>query len=261
MPKLLAYAEDLTTVAAACEGSTASALRAIRAQVGLGETMDVLDASRPALDRSTHADDLTALESVAAFHPEVASFEPWLRRVLQQPVAEGPAVLLSTVHRIKGREWDRVVVFGATQGLLPHRLAENVEGERRVCHVALTRARREVVLLADAEAPSRFLAELAGDAVPVPAPAAGRPTDGSRVRTGPGRTRGDPAGPGPGRGGGSWRRPCARWRSSVARREEIPAFLVLSDKDLGGIAEATPRRLARPGPLSGHRAQQARALG
>jgi DNA helicase-2/ATP-dependent DNA helicase PcrA len=59
-------------------------------------------------------------------------------------------VLLSTVHRIKGKEWDRVIVFGATQGLLPHRLGDDEEGERRVFHVALTRARHQVAVLADA---------------------------------------------------------------------------------------------------------------
>ena len=44
-------------------------------EVGLGETMDVLDSSRSEADRSTHTDDLAALESVAALHPDVATFE------------------------------------------------------------------------------------------------------------------------------------------------------------------------------------------
>ena len=130
--------------------------------VGLGETMDVLDSSRREADRSTHADDLLALESVAPLHPDVATFEMWLRGVLERRPAEGPAVLLSTIHKIKGREWEHVVVYGASQGLLPHRLSEDEEGERRVFHVALTRGIRQVLILADADEPSPFVAELDG---------------------------------------------------------------------------------------------------
>ena len=73
-------------------------------------------------------------------------------------------VTLSTVHRVKGREWDRVAVVGVTAGVMPHRLAESVEGERRVLHVAITRARHRVLLLGDAARPSPFLAELDGTA-------------------------------------------------------------------------------------------------
>ena len=167
VPKLEAYATDLETVATACGRSPAAALKAIRVDIGLGDTMDILDGSRKEADRSTHADDLTALESVAALHGQVTTFETWLREVLSRTPRHGPLVLLSTVHRIKGREWGHVVIFDASQGLFPHRLANDEEGERRVFHVALTRARSQIVALADAEAPSIFLAEL----------------DGSRVRT------------------------------------------------------------------------------
>jgi len=165
VPKLEAYATDLETVAKACGRSPAAALKAIRVDIGLDETMDILDGSRKEADRSTHADDLTALESVAALHGHVATFETWLREVLSRTPLNGPLVLLSTVHRIKGREWGHVVIFDVSQGLFPHRLANDEEGERRVFHVALTRARSQVVVLADTEAPSMFLAELDGSRV------------------------------------------------------------------------------------------------
>jgi len=88
VPKLERYADDLGRVVAATGRSTAAALRAIRTGVGLGDTMDVLDSSRREADRSTHADDLAALESVAALHPDAATFEAWLRGVLgRQPPA------------------------------------------------------------------------------------------------------------------------------------------------------------------------------
>jgi len=179
-PKVAAYAADLDRVARACRQGTVAALRAVRLEVKLGETMDVLDGSREEPDRSTHHDDLLALEAVAAFHGEVATFERWLRGVLDRPRPDGPSVELSTVHRIKGREWDRVVLYGASAGLFPHRLAEDEEGERRVFHVGLTRARRQALVLADAEAPSVFLDEMAGRRRPAPrrapaAPPAARP--------------------------------------------------------------------------------------
>jgi hypothetical protein len=161
VPKLLVFAENLEAVRKAAAISSELALRAVRVDVGLGDTMDVLDGSRREADRSTHGDDLLALESVAALHTDAATFEPWLRDVLRVQ-ASGDGVLLSTIHKIKGREWDYVVLFGASSGLLPHRLSDDVEGERRVFHVAITRARRQVLVLAGADSPSPFVAELDG---------------------------------------------------------------------------------------------------
>ena len=55
-------------------------------------------------------------------------------------------------------------MFGVTDGILPHRLAEDVEEERRVLHVGITRGRHRVTVLADRTRPSAFLDELAGTA-------------------------------------------------------------------------------------------------
>jgi DNA helicase-2/ATP-dependent DNA helicase PcrA len=158
--RLLSYAKDLEHVAGA--RTTAEALRTVRLSVGLGASMDELDSPRGEADRSTHADDLLALETVAALHPDIVTFESWLTGMLTQRRLPGPTVLLSTIHKIKGKEWPRVVVFGATQGLFPHRRAEDQEEERRVFHVALTRASQQVAVLYDEEAPSPFVAELDG---------------------------------------------------------------------------------------------------
>jgi len=57
-----------------------------------------------------------------------------------------------------------VVVFGVVPGIMPHRLADDVEEERRVLHVAITRGRRRVAVLADRANPSPFLAEVKGTA-------------------------------------------------------------------------------------------------
>jgi DNA helicase-2/ATP-dependent DNA helicase PcrA len=182
VPKLLEYADSIDSIARASRTSTGKALRAIRVEAGLGETMDVLDSSRGEADRSTHLDDLLALESLASLHPDVATFEDWLRGVLRTAPSEGPAVHLSTIHKIKGREWGYVVVYAASKGLLPHRLSEDIEGERRVFHVALTRAIHQVVFVADRNEPSPFLAELDGSRPhsPLVARAAGAVVRGDR---------------------------------------------------------------------------------
>jgi DNA helicase-2/ATP-dependent DNA helicase PcrA len=162
VPKLLDYADSIESVVRASPKSTAAALKAIRVQVGLGTTVDALDASGGAVDRSTHLDDLLALESLASLHSEAATFEMWLRELLNKRSPEGPAVHVSTIHKIKGREWGHVLVYGASKGSLPHRLSDDIEGERRVFHVALTRAVRQVVFVSDRKEPSPFLEELDG---------------------------------------------------------------------------------------------------
>jgi DNA helicase-2/ATP-dependent DNA helicase PcrA len=77
-------------------------------------------------------------------------------------------VTFSTVHKAKGLEWPRVFVVGLTQGLFPFASTEgdNIEEERRLAYVAVTRA-RDFLSLSYAKArsdgqltmPSQFLFE------------------------------------------------------------------------------------------------------
>jgi len=273
--KLRWYADDLETVASAVRsGSTAKALRTIRVDIGLGSAMDVLDGSKGDFDRSTHLDDLAALEGVAALHPDPLSFESWLTEVLSRPGA-ADGVTLSTVHRVKGREWPHVIVYGADDGLFPHRLATDTEEERRVFHVAVTRASVDALVLADVGGPSPFCDELFQEA----APAIAEPFGRSRIGRDAGARSAAPgsgSGPGPRSGPGraeTKRRPAGRagsaegakrpalspaaetamaalrtWRTETARRDKVPAYVVFSDAHLEGIAAARPsslRELAR----------------
>jgi len=50
-------------------------------------------------------------------------------------------VTIATIHAAKGLEWAMVFVAGAEVGLMPHFNCENIEEERRLCYVALTRAK------------------------------------------------------------------------------------------------------------------------
>ena len=156
------FGEDILTASQATT-STALLLDVLTTEIGLDRAAAALDAGRTRADRAAQSDDLTALRRVAALGPGPAEFESWLRdRLDERTSPEG--VTLSTVHRVKGLEWDHVLVFGADRGSMPHELSDDIEEERRVFHVAMTRGRRTVTILADEERPSRFLAELDGSA-------------------------------------------------------------------------------------------------
>lgn len=162
--KVTGLADDLAAVAdAMARATTRQVLAVIADEVGLGGAMSLLDGSKGG-QIGSQLDDLHALAQVADLHPEPATFEQWLRTVLVTGRHRSEGVTLSTVHRVKGMEWDRVAVVGVTGGVLPHRLAEDEEEERRVLHVAITRGRHRVTVLADASRPSAFLAELDGSA-------------------------------------------------------------------------------------------------
>lgn len=153
--------EDIEGLAAMVSDgeSVADQLLAIRDRLQLGAALDRLDNSR-ARPTGGHTDDLDGLIMLAHTHPAVAAFEPWLDAVLRAPAAEGPRVTLSTVHRVKGLEWPHVVVWDASLGLMPHRLATDVEEERRIFHVAITRAARSTTVLGRHGALSPFIANL-----------------------------------------------------------------------------------------------------
>jgi DNA helicase-2/ATP-dependent DNA helicase PcrA len=102
--------------------------------------------------------DLTQLEAIAAAHPSRGAFLAALAleppRNTQDlapgtaPGAEDDVLVLSTVHSAKGKEWDAVFVMGAADGAFPLARAawrpDDLEEERRLLYVALTRARDEL---------------------------------------------------------------------------------------------------------------------
>ncbi len=160
--KLDDMVDDLEVVIRACKGTTRQALAAIGDEVGLGRAMSMLDGSKGS-QQASNLDDLEALQQLADLQPDPVEFEPWLQRSFHHQ-SDPNGVILSTIHRVKGREWDRVAIYGVTAGIVPHRLAEDIEEERRVLHVGFTRARHRAVLLTDAQRPSSLLGELDGSA-------------------------------------------------------------------------------------------------
>ncbi|MGA8040974.1 MAG: ATP-dependent DNA helicase UvrD2 [Acidimicrobiia bacterium] len=161
------FCDDIVTVSASTR-SSAHLLEVLIDDIGLDKAASALDAGRGRADRAAQGDDLIALRRASAFGPVPEQFEGWLRSSLRAPKDES-GVTLSTVHRVKGLEWDHVLVFGVDEGTMPHDLSADVEEERRVFHVAITRGRKTVSIFADVKRPSRFLTEIDGSA-PVPRP-------------------------------------------------------------------------------------------
>lgn len=75
-------------------------------------------------------------------------------------------ICLSTFHSAKGLEWDKVLILNANEGSCPHKKAEtmeDIEEERRLFYVGITRAREDVCIYytqAEKDEPSRFLFEM-----------------------------------------------------------------------------------------------------
>ncbi|MGH9150327.1 MAG: HRDC domain-containing protein, partial [Acidimicrobiales bacterium] len=236
--KVRQLAADLERVArVARSASSRQVLGLVKDGIGLGRAMGLLDGPRRG-EGSSHLDDLEALEQVADLHPGTATFEGWLREVLARP-GDPAGVTLSTVHRVKGMEWDNVAVFGVTAGLVPHRLAFDGEEERRVLHVAITRGRHQVVVLADESRPSPFLDEMAGRRPPAPAARPAPAPLGARDQS--------PPGPADERAEVALR----QWRSARSRADAVPAYVVLHDTTLRALAAARPASLEQLARVDG----------
>ncbi|MGA2976009.1 MAG: UvrD-helicase domain-containing protein [Spirochaetia bacterium] len=93
--------------------------------------------------------------------------------------ADSAAVTLITLHNTKGLEFDRVIITGLEEGIFPHESSradpEDVEEERRLFYVGITRARERLVMTwclrrrlfgrTTEMSPSRFLDELPESAI------------------------------------------------------------------------------------------------
>lgn len=105
--------------------------------------------------------------------------------------SRGGAVTLSTLHAAKGLEFPAVFIVGLEEGYLPHgeslEDAEELEEERRLLYVGMTRARDELTLTlagrrlvygrVQGRSPSRFVDEIPAESLEViAAPRAARPT-------------------------------------------------------------------------------------
>ena len=122
-------------------------------------------------------DGLTALLERLALVADVDNYQ------------ESPdAITLITLHQAKGLEFPVVFIVGMEEGLLPHARsmdsAEELEEERRLCYVGMTRSKERLYLLrafrrgftsGSSSGPSRFLYEIPPELTASPAPVAPSP--------------------------------------------------------------------------------------
>ncbi len=106
-------------------------------------------------------------EDLSAWFAHIEAYGEQLKQ--QQWEQPEEAVVLSTLHGAKGLEFDVVYLFSLNEGIIPHKkatLAEEIEEERRLFYVGMTRARHQLHLCTlqyrydKRLEPSRFLAEL-----------------------------------------------------------------------------------------------------
>ncbi len=260
------FAADVERLRTAAEDglTTAELLQLVQEDIGLLGAASQLDSSQRSARRAAHADELAALSAVAALHPDPMSFEQWLRAELADigrfdPETPHDGVTLATIHTTKGLEWPHVIVHDVRDGLFPHRLADDIEEERRIFHVGVTRGRRSVAVTVSGP-PSPFVAQLA-EARPadLPWPTSGQRADGVRGSSAATTVRAaiteraavteraEPGGPAEAR----LRAALTEWRRERCRADAVPAYVVLDNKTLDAIARIEARALAELGAVSG----------
>ncbi|MEO6470200.1 MAG: ATP-dependent DNA helicase UvrD2 [Aeromicrobium sp.] len=174
------------------------------------------------------------------------------------PAADG--VTLATLHSAKGLEWDAVFCIGMHEGMMPSVHAQSpveVEEERRLFYVGLTRARKDLMISWAASRnpggrgsrkPTRFLDSL------LPANhesrQAGRQTRDRKVARC--RVCNAMLAPGADRKRGRCEdcpsnydevlyETLREWRTGQASEQKVPAYVIFTDATLQGIAETKPQ--------------------
>ncbi|MGC1583240.1 MAG: UvrD-helicase domain-containing protein, partial [Candidatus Acidiferrales bacterium] len=138
------------------------------------------------LEHTSRMENLTELVNAMA---EATEAGQTLQDVLDQAALVSAAddyqedvnVTLMTLHSAKGLEFESVYLAGLEEGLLPHSRSigsnDDVEEERRLCYVGMTRAKKSLTLSRAlfrrnygeerlrSSAPSRFLREIPGELI------------------------------------------------------------------------------------------------
>jgi DNA helicase-2/ATP-dependent DNA helicase PcrA len=174
----------------------------------------------------TRQADLRRLVRLAEeFAGEVDGFVELLHERFGESAGRG--VHLLTLHRSKGLEWEAVVLPRVEEGELPVRRGDVAE-ERRLFYVGLTRAKRHLLVTWEGR-PSRFLDELGVRAAAPPLPQKERAALPQTPEV----------------------QALREWRLARARADEVPAFVVFSDRTLAELAARTPQTLAELAAVPG----------
>ena len=168
--------------ARADEAPVAELLAATLSESGYLEAL----AAERTIEAEGRAENLEELVGVAAEFDanhelegegETTALEEFLQQISlytqQDDLRDDSAITLMTLHNAKGLEYDTVFVVGCEDGSFPHMKALEEGGEeeeRRLCYVAITRARQRLYMTwtrerrlfgrAERNLPSRFVDEL-----------------------------------------------------------------------------------------------------
>jgi DNA helicase II / ATP-dependent DNA helicase PcrA len=164
------------------EGPVAGLLEAVLNESGYLEAL----AAERTIEAEGRAENLEALVAGATEfdiereregESEVPPLEEYLQQISlyteQDGLRDDSTITLMTLHNAKGLEYDTVFVVGCEDGSFPHMKALEEGGEeeeRRLCYVAITRARQRLYMTwtrerrlfgrAERNLPSRFVDEL-----------------------------------------------------------------------------------------------------
>jgi DNA helicase-2/ATP-dependent DNA helicase PcrA len=164
LPRILAFEDDEAEAA-----GVAAWCRAMHGPSWWWHQTAVLARTNAALDRLAAACSAAGVPTVKLGAEQTPASD--LEADLPRGVAAGDtpdAVVLSTIHRAKGLEWDNVAVTGLTEGSLPISSATTgaqLDEERRLLYVAMTRPESSLVCTWSSDggtrSRSRFLAPVA----------------------------------------------------------------------------------------------------
>jgi DNA helicase-2/ATP-dependent DNA helicase PcrA len=133
-----------------------------------------------AIDAEGRVENLAELMNVASEHTDLESFLEATALIAATDVSDdGASVSLMTLHSAKGLEFRVVFLTGMEEGIFPHSQSlsepDELEEERRLCYVGVTRARERLYLThtwsrllfgsIQQSFPSRFLKEIPDELV------------------------------------------------------------------------------------------------
>jgi DNA helicase-2/ATP-dependent DNA helicase PcrA len=140
----------------AVELSVGELLETLLSRTGVIETLEA-ERTIEAAGRIENLQELVGVSREYVARTEEPSLAGFLQEVALTADADALAaesgagrVTLMTLHNAKGLEFNAVFVIGMEQNLFPHVRAieeANIEEERRLCYVAITRARRELSMV------------------------------------------------------------------------------------------------------------------
>ena len=132
-------------------------LSAIRIHFQLDKLFDQVIDGRLVFSGVPH---LQYVQSIARAFNTMEGFFQYLAELQNAHRSSGESfVKIMTIHKAKGLEFPCVFLTGLAKGQFPHPQG-NYEEERRLCYVAMTRAKDNLMMFADSGAPSVFVAEI-----------------------------------------------------------------------------------------------------